>query len=83
MIGRPDEQLAGTLPNEDAQSLVFDDPSLFDWDKFSGYDRVGRGGTRVNIGLRYRAELGASRPFPASSASPPARGHQQPSPSRT
>ncbi len=58
MIVRPDEQLAGQLPNEDAQSLVFDDSSLFDWDKFSGYDRI-EGGTRANIGFRYAAELGA------------------------
>lgn len=49
---RPDEQYAGELPNEDAQSLVFDAASLFDRDKFSGYDRV-EGGTRANIGFRY------------------------------
>ena len=58
MIVRPDEPLAGRLPNEDAQSLVFDDSSLFDWDKFSGYDRI-EGGTRANVGFRYAAELGA------------------------
>ncbi|AHF83313.1 organic solvent tolerance [Rhizobium leguminosarum bv. trifolii WSM1689] len=49
---RPDEQLAGRLPNEDAQSFVFDATSLFDRDKFSGYDRV-EGGTRANIGVQY------------------------------
>ncbi|MGV8939767.1 MAG: LPS-assembly protein LptD [Allorhizobium sp.] len=49
---RPDEQLAGQLPNEDAQSFVFDATSLFDRDKFSGFDRV-EGGTRANIGVRY------------------------------
>lgn len=58
IIVRPNEQDAGTLPNEDAQSLVFDDSSLFDWDKFSGYDRI-EGGTRANVGFRYAAELGA------------------------
>ncbi|MCX5511971.1 LPS-assembly protein LptD [Kaistia algarum] len=57
IIARPDEQLAGRLPNEDAQSLVFDDSTLFAWDKFSGYDRV-EGGTRANVGFRYVAELG-------------------------
>ncbi len=57
IIARPDEQLAGKLPNEDAQSLVFDDASLFAWDKFSGYDRV-EGGTRANVGFRYVADLG-------------------------
>jgi LPS-assembly protein len=49
---RPDEQLAGRLPNEDAQSFVFDATNLFDRDKFSGFDRV-EGGTRANIGWRY------------------------------
>jgi LPS-assembly protein len=49
---RPDEQLAGELPNEDAQSFVFDATSLFERDKFSGYDRV-EGGTRANVGIRY------------------------------
>nr|WP_235911672.1 LPS-assembly protein LptD [Mesorhizobium xinjiangense] len=40
------------IPNEDAQSLVFDATTLFDRDKFSGYDRI-EGGTRANLGLRY------------------------------
>ncbi|MBB5751484.1 LPS-assembly protein LptD [Prosthecomicrobium pneumaticum] len=56
-IVRPNEQDAGYLPNEDAQSLVFDDSSLFDWDKFSGYDRI-EGGTRVNVGLHYLGTFG-------------------------
>ena len=42
----------GRLPNEDAQSLVFDDTTLFEWDKFSGYDRV-EGGVRTNLGGQY------------------------------
>ncbi|SMF50526.1 LPS-assembly protein LptD [Neorhizobium sp. CSC1952] len=49
---RPDEQMAGSLPNEDAQSFVFDATTLFERDKFSGFDRV-EGGTRANVGLRY------------------------------
>jgi len=49
---RPDEQLGGQLPNEDAQSFVFDATNLFDRDKFSGFDRV-EGGTRANLGWRY------------------------------
>ncbi|AYD00417.1 LPS-assembly protein LptD [Neorhizobium sp. NCHU2750] len=49
---RPDEQLAGRLPNEDAQSFVFDATNLFERDKFSGYDRI-EGGTRANVGFRY------------------------------
>ncbi len=49
---RPDEQLAGRLPNEDSQSFVFDATNLFERDKFSGYDRM-EGGTRLNVGFRY------------------------------
>lgn len=51
---RPDEPYHGELgiPNEDAQSLVFDATTLFDRDKFSGYDRI-EGGTRANVGIRY------------------------------
>jgi LPS-assembly protein len=52
VIGRPDEPYAGELPNDDAQSLVFDDSALFRRDKFSGDDRV-EGGSRVNYGVRY------------------------------
>jgi LPS-assembly protein len=52
IIARPDEHYAGELPNEDSQSLVFDDTTLFAWDKFSGYDRQ-EGGTRANLGLVY------------------------------
>jgi LPS-assembly protein len=40
------------LPDYDAQSLVFDDTNLFEWNKFSGYDRV-ETGTRANVGLQY------------------------------
>ncbi|MEI9902293.1 MAG: LPS-assembly protein LptD [Hyphomicrobium sp.] len=40
------------LPNEDAQSLVFDDTNLFEVSKFSGYDRI-ETGTRANVGLQY------------------------------
>jgi len=39
LIARPNEWHPGANPNEDSQSLVFDDTSLFEWDKFSGYDR--------------------------------------------
>ncbi|WP_438749261.1 LPS-assembly protein LptD [Pararhizobium sp. O133] len=54
---RPDEDYAGALPNEDAQSFVFDATNLFDRDKFSGYDRI-EGGTRANLGFRYTGALG-------------------------
>ena len=52
VILRPDEVTDRALVNEDAQSLVFDDTSLFQWDKFSGYDRV-EGGVRANLGAEY------------------------------
>src|ERR1700761_3249498 len=51
VIIRPNETYAGKLPNEDAQSLVFDTSNLFDVDKFSGYDRV-EGGGRANVGVQ-------------------------------
>jgi len=58
VIARPSETHIGRLPNEDAQSLIFDDSSIFEWDKFSGYDRA-EGGTRANLGGRYTiANLG-------------------------
>ncbi len=54
---RPNEQYAGALPNEDAQSFVFDATNLFERDKFSGFDRI-EGGSRANVGLRYTGTLG-------------------------
>ena len=40
------------VPNEDSQSLVFDDTLLFDINKFSGYDLI-ENDTRTNFGLQY------------------------------
>jgi len=51
VIIRPNETYAGKLPNEDAQSLVFDTSNLFSVDKFSGYDRE-EGGGRANVGVQ-------------------------------
>jgi len=57
VIYRPDnKKLQNRLPNEDAQSLVFDDTLLFDSSKFSGYDRL-ETGARANVGLRYTVNL--------------------------
>ena len=56
VIVRPDEQRIGELPNEDAQSIVFDSTTLFEWDKFSGFDRA-EGGSRLNVGLNYKLQL--------------------------
>ncbi|MCZ2328564.1 LPS-assembly protein LptD [Bartonella sp. F02] len=49
---RNNERYIGRLPNEDARSFIFDATTLFQRDKFSGYDRV-EGGSRANVGLRY------------------------------
>src|SRR6185369_16225630 len=51
VIIRPNESYAGKLPNEDAQSMVFDASNLFSVDKFSGYDRI-EGGGRANVGVQ-------------------------------
>lgn len=52
VIGRTVSVDQRRLPNEDAQSLFFDDTNLFEIDKFSGYDRV-ETGSRANVGVQY------------------------------
>ncbi len=54
VFARPDAPYGDTvgIPNEDAQSMVFDATNLFERDKFSGYDRI-EGGVRANLGVRY------------------------------
>jgi LPS-assembly protein len=56
IIARPNETQIGRWPNEDAQSLIFDDSNLFRVDKFSGWDRV-EGGGRANYGIQYTAQF--------------------------
>jgi LPS-assembly protein len=56
IILRPNEYLPKLQPNEDAQSLIFDDTNLFEWNKYSGYDRI-EGGGRVNYGTQYTADF--------------------------
>jgi LPS-assembly protein len=56
IILRPNEPNVGKIPNEDSQSLVFDDSNLFKVDKFSGYDRI-EGGGRANAGVQYTAQF--------------------------
>jgi LPS-assembly protein len=56
LIFRPNETGVGRLPNEDAQSLIFDDSNLFKVNKFSGWDRV-EGGSRANVGVQYTAQF--------------------------
>ncbi len=56
LILRPNETFVGSFPNEDAQSLIFDDSNLFKVNKFSGWDRV-EGGGRANAGIQYTAQF--------------------------
>ena len=56
IIARPNEPQIGKWPNEDAQTLIFDDSNLFRVDKYSGWDRV-EGGGRANYGIQYTAQF--------------------------
>jgi len=56
LILRPNETNIGQFPNEDAQSLNFDDTDLFSINKFSGWDRI-EGGGRLNAGMQYTAQF--------------------------
>jgi LPS-assembly protein len=56
LVVRPNETSIGKLPNEDAQSMIFDDSNLFSVNKFSGWDRI-EGGTRLNAGVQYTAQF--------------------------
>src|SRR6202000_1699437 len=56
VIVRPNEPYSGKLPNEDAQSVVFDTSSLCSVDKFSGYDRE-EGGGRANVGAQVTTQF--------------------------
>jgi LPS-assembly protein len=50
IVVRPNETYIGKFPNEDSQSLVFDDTNVIGTNRFSGWDRV-EGGGRLNYGL--------------------------------
>lgn len=53
IIGRPGQTIGSySLVNLDAQSLVFDDTNLFEWSKYSGYDRF-ETGLRANYGAQF------------------------------
>ena len=56
VIVRPNESGIGKLPNEDSQSLIFDDTNLFRVDKFAGWDRT-EGGGRANVGVQYTTQF--------------------------
>jgi LPS-assembly protein len=64
IIIRPNETAIGEFPNEDAQSLVFDDTNLFEISKYSGWDRV-EGGGRANVGITYTAAIHGAGLFSA------------------
>ncbi|GEM_PF-47995 len=53
IIARPNQEIgSNSLVNLDAQSLVFDTSNLFDWSKYSGYDRF-ETGVRANYGAQF------------------------------
>jgi LPS-assembly protein len=52
IVARPNESNIARTPNEDSQSLIFDDSNLFQMSRFSGYDR-NEGGIRLNYGVQY------------------------------
>ena len=56
VIARPNGQNANTLVNMDSQSLVFDDSNLFEWNKYSGYDRF-ETGVRANYGAQFTLDM--------------------------
>ncbi|MEJ0095341.1 MAG: LPS-assembly protein LptD [Methylocella sp.] len=57
IIVRPNNQIgANSLVNLDSQSLVFDESTLFEWNKYSGYDRF-ETGTRANYGGQFTLNL--------------------------
>ncbi len=57
IILRPNNEIwSSSLVNLDAQSLVFDNSTLFDWSKYSGYDRF-ETGTRANYGAQFTLNL--------------------------
>ena len=56
IIARPNTQVANTIVNLDAQSLVFDDSNLFEWNKYSGYDRF-ETGVRANYGAQFTLDM--------------------------
>jgi LPS-assembly protein len=64
VIARPAEPQIGKWPNEDSQSLIFDDSNLFKVDKYSGFDRV-EGGGRANYALSYTAQFNHGGSFNA------------------
>jgi LPS-assembly protein len=59
LVARPSEAMIGALPNDDAQSVIFDTTSLLALNRFSGFDRT-EGGTRLVVMLRYNGRFGGT-----------------------
>ena len=57
LVARPSETMIGAVPNEDAQSIIFDPTNLLVLNRFSGNDRI-EGGTRLTVLLRYNGQFG-------------------------
>ena len=55
-VARPSEAMIGALPNDDAQSVIFDTTSLRSLSRFSGFDRF-EGGTRLVAMLHYNGQF--------------------------
>jgi LPS-assembly protein len=55
IVARPNERRIGQMPNEDSQSLIFDDSNLMRDNKFTGWDRA-EGGGRANVAVQYTAQ---------------------------
>lgn len=56
----PDADIDDRIPNEDSQFLELDETTLFDPEKFPGYDLY-EGGVRLSLGVRTTWEWGATR----------------------
>jgi LPS-assembly protein len=56
IIARPNAPISNSIVNLDAQSLVFDDSNLFEWNKYSGYDRF-ETGVRANYGAQFTLDM--------------------------
>jgi LPS-assembly protein len=56
-VARPSEAMIGAMPNEEAQSVIFDTTDLLSLNRFSGNDRF-EGGTRLVVLLRYVGQFG-------------------------
>ena len=56
----PEADIDPRVPNEDSQVLELDETSLFQENKFPGYDLY-EGGARLSLGVRTSVELGPTR----------------------